>query len=597
MPLSSPRAVSRCCQILEGAKVQRINYPREQMHRIRYTKLSPPQIAEKLGPVALTGPASASPFSDALIGRSLTIHTDNGPTLTYTFKSKNKLILVEEGHPRVEAGYGALALDQVILLSHLVPGTQKGYNIILDRNNNLVTVVELWFSGYQDNREVQRQIYYGYVGINGVDAPKERHGITNRLEGRGFHWKQDTGIQTLEFYPSVLYSTFVELTRFGGELCFCGPSDYVKLDDEKFFYSRVEAELSGTLTLYVLDLNTINQVGVRLGFDEQDALHYYMFTGSGESVGQIAHFEPFDDHGEKIVLGNRPALTGKGERPVYRPLLTNPAMTKSEVDEAVAKNTAVFSPRNPMAGNSLPSSNYLVGKQFTLRFEDGGPTLSYRFDDPHKLHWQRDGESQWREEVYQAWEPAPGVIFFGHLLGGAPNHDSVAIAVDFENALATCVHGWLGTKYMANEAARKTWFGTLEMDGLTAPQYRRHQFTDELVGRALTWNYSPGLTSMHVYTTPHSFSWIIFLGGGAGGLEWSGPAQYVKLRDDLYLFNWLEESCNGTLGILVINMRTLHDCGIGYHCGKQGLSLSGIGARARNAGSFDIRRFYGPKQA
>jgi molybdenum cofactor biosynthesis protein MoaF len=576
--------------------VQRVNYPKEQMHRIRYTKLSPTQISAKLTTVAAAGPACASRFTDALVGKTLQINTDGGPSLNYVFKNKQKLLFSADGRPRTEAAYGALALNDVVLVSHLIPGTQRGYNIVLDRESGLVTVMEFWFSGYQDNREVQRHLSYGYVEVKGQDAPKERHAITNRLEGRGYQWTQDTGVRTLEFYPSVLYSSFVELTRFGGELSFCGPSDYVKINDELFVYSRVEAEFSGTMTLYVLDLNTLRQVGMRLGFDEQDALQYYMFTGIGESLGQIAHFEPFDDHGEKIVLGNRPMPTGKGERPVYRPLQTNPQMTQAEVEEAVAKNTSVFAPRGPMAGNGLPLSSYLVGKELTVRYDDGGPTLEYKFETASKLHWKRAGEAQWRDETYQAWEPAPGVIFFGHLLGGAANHDGVAITIDFENALTTCVQGWLGTKYMANEAARKTWFGVVEMEGLTPPQYRRHQFTDELVGRALTWNYSPGLTSMHVYTTPHSFSWIIFLGGGAGGLEWSGPAQYVKLRDDLYLFNWLEEACNGTLGILVINMRTLHDCGIGYHCGKQGLSLSSIGAQARNAGSFDIRRFYGPKQ-
>ena len=97
---------------------------------------------------------------------------------------------------------------------------------------------------------------------------------------------------------------------------------------------------------------------------------------------------------------------------------------------------------------------------------------------------------------------------------------------------------------------------------------------------------------MHVYTTPHSFSWIIFLESGAGGLEWSGPAEHVKIREDLYLFNWLEEACNGTLGTLIINMKTMHDCGIGYHCGTKGLSLSSIGVHARNAGGYDIRKFY-----
>jgi len=73
------------------------------------------------------------------------------------------------------------------------------------------------------------------------------------------------------------------------------------------------------------------------------------------------------------------------------------------------------------------------------------------------------------------------------------------------------------------------------MEGLTPPKYRRHEYTDELVGRAVTWSYQQGLTSMHLYSTPHSLSWIIFLENGSGGMEWSGPASYVKIRDQLYL--------------------------------------------------------------
>ena len=575
--------------------MQKIKYPKEQMHRIPYTKLTEKQISDKLAATA-AGPVSQSEFSDVFAGKSLRIVTDNGPVLNYSFSSRNRLSLTEDGGAPVESGYGALTLEQIAFFSHILPGSQRGYNVIIDQKTNLATVFEVWFSGYTDKREVQRQVHYGYVDVEGREAPKERHGITNRLEGKGYHWIQDTGIETLELYPSLLYSNFVELTRFGGELSFCGPSDYIKIDDERYVYSRVEAEFSGTMTLYVLDLNTVRQIGMRLGFNENDALEYYLYSGAGTMVGQIALFEPFDDHGETINMGNRPPMTKKGERPVYRPLLTNPAMTKDEVEAAVAKSTTVFAPRSAMAGNKLPNSDFLVGKELTVRYDDG-PVLNYRFGELKKLRWRQEGETQWREEIYEAWEPTPGVIFFGHLLGGAPRHDSVAIVIDFDNALTSCVQGWLGTPYMANEASRKTWFGVVEMEGLTPPRYLRHQFTDELVGRALTWNYSPGLTSMHVYTTPHSFSWIIFLGSGAGGLEWSGPAQYVKIRDDLYLFNWLEEACNGTLGTLVINTRTMHDCGIGYHCGKEGLSLGSIGAHARNAGNFDIKKFYGPKQA
>lgn len=567
-----------------------IKYPKEQLHRIAFTKLTPSEIGAKLG-AAEAGPACASAYSDALSGKSLTIATDDGLTLHYTFDGPRSLSIAEGAGAPVRAGYGALTLSHRIFFSHVVPGTQKAYHVVVDLDRHLATVFEAWFSGYVESREVQRQIHFGYIEAADRAPPKARHTLTNRLEGKGYHWVQDNGFDTLEIYPSALYSTFVEL-GLGGELCFCAPSDYVKLDDDLYVYSRVEAGFSGTMTVYVLDVNEERQAGVRLGFDEHDALQYYLFNGRGEMVGQIALFEPFDDEGTTIDIANRPKNPPKGWRPVYRPLLTSPPMTHAEVEAAIAKRISVFPERNGMAGNSLPYTDYLVGKRLTARY-DGGPVLEYRFDTREKLRWRPQGERRWREESYRAWEPAPDLVFFGHLLSGTPRHDCVAIAIDFGNGLTTCVHGMLGTKYMANEASRETTFGIVEMEGLTPPQYLRHRFTEELVGRAMTWHYTKGLTSMHVYTTPWSFSWIIFLPNDAGGLEWSGPAQYVKLRDDLYLFNWLEEACNGTLGVLVINTRMMHDCGIGYNVNKEGLSIGGIGAEARDAGRFDLRRFYG----
>ncbi|HEU4617144.1 MAG TPA: MoaF N-terminal domain-containing protein [Gammaproteobacteria bacterium] len=576
-----------------------IRYPKEQMHRIRYTKLTEQQILDKLAAVGGTGPTSASPLEDLSEhagGRPVKIVTDGGLVLEYRFNGKNRLSVAENGGAAVDAGYGALMLGDVGLLAHLLPGTQRGYAVVADTNTRLATVFELWFNGYDDKREVQRQIHYGYLERPGQEPPQARHTLTNRLEGKGFYWKQDTGAETLELFHTAEYSNFVELTRLGGELGFCGPSDYVRIDDDRYVYSRVECEFSGTMTLYVLDVNRAKQIGMRLGFDADDALEYYLFNGTGEMVGQIARFEKFGDYGTTIPQ-TRPLPNTKGARPVYRPLKTNPIMSKDEVEAAIAKSTTVFAERNAMAGNKLPVSELLVGKELTLRYDDGGPAVSYEFDDAHKLRWRREGEGSWHEERYEAWESAPGVVMFGHLLSGAPRHDSFAVVVDFDNALTSCVNGTLGTPYMANEASRKTWFGVVETAGLTPPKYLRHRFTYDLVGHALTWEYSPGLTSMHVYTTPYSFSWVIFLESGAGGLAWSGPAQYVKIRDGLYLFNWLEEACNGTLGTLLINTKTMHDCGVGYHCGTDGLRLSSIGAIARNAGRFDLMRFYGPKAA
>jgi hypothetical protein len=559
------------------------------MHRIRYTRLTPEQIGSKLS--AAAGPVSVTPLSEVFAGKSLRIVLDSGPVLSYRFASRNRLSLAEGDAASVDAGYGALTLDRLVLFSHLVPRTQRGYTVVIDQETNLATVFEIWFSGYEDNRELQRQIYYGYIEQPGRPAAAARHGITNRIEGKGFYWKQDTGAETIEYYPSVMYSNFVELTRFGGELSFCAPSDYIKINDDKYIYSRVEAEFSGTMTTYVLDVNRAEQIGMRLGFDDTDTLEYYLFTGRGEWVGQIAQFEPFGDIGAKIALGNRQVSAEKGWRPVYRPMKTNPILTKPQVDAAIAKNRNIFPEKSAMAGNKGPISSFLVGNDLTLRY-DNGMAIDYRFDEIQRLRWRHAGESAWREERYESWESAPGVIMFGHLLTGAPEHDAFSIVIDFEQALVTCLHGTMGTPYIANEAAVKTLFGVVEMKGLTPPRYRRHQFTDELVGRAMTWNYSPGLTSMHLYSTPHSLSWIIFLENGSGGMEWSGPASYVKIRDEMYLAYWLEEACNGTLGTILINLRTMRNCGVDYAAGPNGLRLTAVGAHARHAGRFNVTKYF-----
>ena len=106
-------------------------YPREQMHRIRYTKLTEAQIAAKLA--ASKGPTSASPLSDVFAGKALTIKTDDGPALAYRFTGNNRLTVAENGGKAIAASYGALTLDHAAVLSHLVPGTQRGYHLLLGR--------------------------------------------------------------------------------------------------------------------------------------------------------------------------------------------------------------------------------------------------------------------------------------------------------------------------------------------------------------------------------------------------------------------------------------------------------------------------------
>jgi hypothetical protein len=589
---------------------QPMNIP---MHRFKYTKLTKEQIDRKLASTA-AGPKCASELSDVLVRRSLKIVIPDGPSLNYSFRDKNRLTLAENDSAPVEAGYGALTLKEMVFFSHMVPGTEKGYNVFVDLKTNLATVFEVWFCGDQapDDREVQREIYFGYVEIEGQKTPPERlHHMTNRLEGTGFYWKQDTGIETLDLFPSVASSNFVELTRHADDLSFCAPSDYIMVDDNLFIYDRTECEFSGIMTMYVMDLFTETQAGMRLGFNEHDELEYYMFRGEGEIVGQLTSLAPFDEHGENISLGGapkakpgqEPAPPSKGQRYAYRPGRTFRNMTEEEVHQAAEKSTSTFSavPEGPqaeagmMGGNLLPFSDLLLGKEFTLRYDNEGPGWNYKILDLYNLEWRKEGNTQWQKETYRAFEADEKLVFFAHIVTGSRPRACRRIALDLTNGLTTCILSQMGTEYYGNEVSYRAVFGAAEMAGINAPRYVRHEFTDELVGRGFTRSYSDSMTSMHLYTTPHSSSWTIYMGDQTLGAQWCAPAIYVKLRPGVYIFDLVEEGCNGAETCIIENEKTKRACGFGYSGGARGVSLNTIGAIAREIGGYDIKRFFGPK--
>ena len=297
-------------------------------------------------------PSSKSGTSNVLAGKRLKIVTTDGPTLEYNFHSASELELVEAGAKAVKGRYGALESGNLLLVSHMIPGTQRGFGLVIDQRTRAATLFEVSFSGYaaqetaaaaaatpkrqpqfkngHRNREAQRKVWFGYVA-DGAAAPTAKHTYTNRLEGKGIYWKQDNDVEILEFYVTILYSNFIELTRFGGEMTVCAPADYIMVNDHQFIYSRIECEFSGTFTLQIINLFDMTQKGVRLGLNEKDELEYYLYGGKGEITGQIATFEVFGNNGET-----------RGPRRLYRPLETFEVMTDEEVKDQVINHAHAF---------------------------------------------------------------------------------------------------------------------------------------------------------------------------------------------------------------------------------------------------------------
>ncbi|MES2605636.1 MAG: MoaF N-terminal domain-containing protein [Pseudomonadota bacterium] len=585
------------------------------MHRFKYTKLTSDQIGQKLA-AAANGPTSVSAFTKALDGKSLKIVTQDGPTLEYSFGNDKKLTLSEDGK-QIAASYGELTLNNIVFFSHLIPGEQKGYNVFIDQKTDLVTVFEVWLSSgikanaggpgapvqeyTLDDREVQRQIYFGYVD-KGQGMPANLHSYTNRVAGKGLHWKQDNGIETLEYYASVANTNFVELTRHIDDLSYVSTSDYVLADDRTFIYNRTECEFSGIHTCFVMDLYNVKQVGVRFGFNDKDELEYYMFRGDGTITGQLAYLEPFDEHGKKPMWATGNTPPAKGARYSYRPVRSFPHLTDEEMHAAAEQNTSTFATGEGAntdisgTGNNMPFSDILVGKTFTLRFDNGGPVRDYRISDKFKLEFRDQRDNVWHTADYRAYEGDDNLAWFSHVIPNSKPRASVQVAVDFSNGLATSIESHMGTAYYGNETTYRPVFGVVEMEGLETPLYVRHTLTDELVGHAFSWSYSDQVTSMHLYSSPHSMSWTIFTGNQTMGAQWCSPCIYVKVRPGVYLFCQNEEACNGAQMIELLNTKISHDCGFSFTGGPRGVNLRVVGAIGRHIGKFDTLGYYGPKQ-
>ena len=136
-------------------------------------------------------------------------------------------------------------------------------------------------------------------------------------------------------------------------------------------------------------------------------------------------------------------------------------------------------------------------------------------------------------------------------------------------------------------------FGALRRKDKELP-FRRHAFTDELVGQKITWHYSPYVNITHCFYTemymrnslrsmkpvPEDAAPEARFDAEDRIRRWANiffeePAQYVRFNDHLYMMCMREATRNridplqgGGDMVLVINTRRMRDYGRGFSRGK-----------------------------
>jgi hypothetical protein len=600
------------------------------MYRLEYANLDLKQVEEILS--KRTAPISSSGFCGRLTGKSLKIVTDKlpveGPTLEYEFKSDTKLLLKENGGAAVGCDYGALSLKDVTLFSHMVPGGKKGYTTIVNWKTSVVTVYEMWFIDYEGfkidhyktyydipdlegldpvvNREVQRQYYFGYLELPGKEPPTERDRLSLKMENAVIKWREDRGKHRLNTYTSTTFSTVVELdTPDGGDML-AFVSDILRINDSMFIYCFGEVEYSGRLSVEVLDLGGMKKIGVTMGIGEDDKFEHTLYSGKGELLGRFGTFYDFNDKGDQYSDFTKGPIdfSKKGTRATYRPRIMMKKITREELTEA-SKNTLIFSPERQAekvmsSAHFMEASDYCAGKNLKFR-GDNGYTVELRFKTGTELEYRMEGESEWHLEEYRATEIDDGLIILGYYRSGSNPPANHIFALDFVNGCATCIASKIGSKHDMHDVEPSYHFGVIEMEGLTPLRIFRHGFTDELLGHAYTRTYSDTMSSIHIYNAPHSYSWTIIThsepgspANRAGGPVWSSPCEYVKIRKDIYMMNWVEQKWAGLMGCMFMNHRTMHECGFTFgllHDGKT-VIMDQLGAISRPAGYVDLSGVY-----
>ena len=158
---------------------------------------------------------------------------------------------------------------------------------------------------------------------------------------------------------------------------------------------------------------------MRLSFDKDDTLDYSMYSCKGEVTGQSTNLEPLNDYGTEIPYSEehrkRINPANKGSRPAYRSRFMHKDYTKAEVDKIIKTNSKIFEGRSIMSSfNTMEVSDYMAGKKFTLRYDDG-PAWEYDIIDAKHLKWRIEGERAWQSELYEGYEAARDIILFSHI--------------------------------------------------------------------------------------------------------------------------------------------------------------------------------------
>lgn len=227
---------------------------------------------------------------------------------------------------------------------------------------------------------------------------------------------------------------------------------------------------------------------------------------------------------------------------------------------------------SPLAGPYTPPDTDALAGQ-TLRFRGEEKRFDFRFTGKNELYFLEEGAEEKR--CFCNVKTLDGEVYFvNFLVPGYPTSRQITLVPDTARGCATVVDARIGTEYTNVDVDRDFYFGRLE--GLYAGG-ELHGFTTELVGKSIIWDYGPTIIKIkHIYNCDIYYTYKNLTNMGT----WmaTNPADYVKIRDGLYIFSFVEERQGGIQAVFLIDLSRMHDIGCFYGVSQDHLTSACLGA-------------------
>lgn len=246
------------------------------------------------------------------------------------------------------------------------------------------------------------------------------------------------------------------------------------------------------------------------------------------------------------------------------------------------ENMMYTTPFEGLSQYKAPYSRELEGKAFDLVFDDGyGMNIAFPTRD--KIQYTENGEPA-RMDICHCMKAEDDVyLVFAEKKNVSPR-SAIILVLDMGTGLVTGNFAQQGAvASFPGLVTRTVRFGYIQNGERPAPA-DRHYFTDEMNGKKIEWTYNPFFKIIHCYLNRNEYYFALNEDMRARRaaarpdepqpdepIVVIEPSIFIHIRDNLYLFSWIEENGgSGTEGLIVANKDRAHDVGCFFGLNPEG---------------------------